>query len=42
MSDRKPCKSDLSEERWVLIEPVTTAWRAKHPSVSGRQGSYEM
>ncbi|MCY0936919.1 IS5 family transposase [Streptomyces goshikiensis] len=42
MSDRKPYKSDLSDERWALIEPVPTAWKAKHPSVSGHQGSYEM
>lgn len=42
MSDRKPYKSDLSGERWALIEPVPTAWKAKHPSVSGHQGSYEM
>ncbi|MFE5374116.1 IS5 family transposase [Streptomyces mirabilis] len=42
MSDRKPYKSDLSDERWALIDPVTTAWKAKHPSVSGHQGSYEM
>ncbi|MFI0242233.1 transposase [Streptomyces sp. NPDC016845] len=42
MSDRKPHKSDLSDERWALIEPVTPAWKAKHPSVSGHQGNYEM
>jgi transposase len=42
VSDRKPYKSDLSDERWALIEPVTTAWKAKHPSVSGHQGKYEM
>lgn len=42
MSDRKPYKSDLSDERWALIEPVITAWKAKHPSVSGHQGNYEM
>ncbi|MEU6322686.1 IS5 family transposase [Streptomyces sp. NPDC047009] len=42
MSDRKPYKSDLSNERWALIEPVITAWKAKHPSVSGHQGNYEM
>ncbi|WP_127354063.1 IS5 family transposase [Actinacidiphila soli] len=42
MSDRKPYKSDLSDERWALIEPVITAWKARHPSVSGHQGNYEM
>jgi hypothetical protein len=25
-----------------LIEPVITAWKATHPSVSGHQGSYAM
>lgn len=42
MSDRKPYKSDLSDERWALIEPVITAWKARHPSVSGHAGRYEM
>jgi transposase len=42
VSERKPYPSDLSDERWALIEPVITAWKAAHPSVSGHQGSYEM
>ncbi|GGX67464.1 hypothetical protein GCM10010324_10980 [Streptomyces hiroshimensis] len=42
MSDRMPCKSDLSDERWALIEPVITAWKAQHPSVSGHAGRYGM
>ncbi|MDT0567011.1 IS5 family transposase [Streptomyces sp. DSM 3412] len=42
MSGRKPYKSDLSDERWALIEPVITAWKARHPSVSGHEGRYEM
>ncbi|GLV88463.1 hypothetical protein Slala03_81520 [Streptomyces lavendulae subsp. lavendulae] len=42
MGDRKSCKSDLSEERWALIEPVTTEWKAKRPSVSGHRGNYRM
>ena len=33
-SERKPYSSDLSDERWALIEPVITAWRAAHPSVN--------
>ncbi|MGQ4362177.1 transposase [Streptomyces sp. SAS_272] len=32
----------MSDERWASIEAVTTAWKAKHPSVSGHQGKYEM
>ncbi|MFD7180063.1 IS5 family transposase [Streptomyces sp. NPDC056637] len=42
MSDRKSCKSDLSDERWALIEPVISAWKADHPSPTGHQGRYEM
>ena len=42
MSERKRYPSDLSDERWALIEPVLTAWKAAHPSVSGHQGGYEM
>ncbi len=42
VSDRQPCKSDLSDERWALIEPVIASWKAQHPSVSGRQGAYEV
>jgi transposase len=42
MGERKPYPSDLSDERWALIEPVITAWKARHPSVSGHQGRYEM
>jgi hypothetical protein len=35
VSDRQSYKSGLSDERWVLIEPVVTAWKARHRSVSG-------
>ena len=42
MSERKRYPSDLTAERWTLIEPVITAWKARHPSASGHQGSYEM
>ncbi|WP_406088945.1 IS5 family transposase [Streptomyces sp. NBC_01013] len=42
MSDRKPCKSDLPDERWTLIEPVISAWKADHPSPTGHQGRYEI
>jgi transposase len=42
VSDRQPYKSDLSDERWALIEPVIASWKARHPSVSGHQGAYEM
>lgn len=40
--ERSRYPSDLTVERWALIEPVITAWKAAHPSVSGHRGRYEM
>jgi transposase len=42
MSERKRYPSDLTDERWALIEPVLAAWKARHPSASGHQGGYEL
>ncbi len=42
MSERKPYPSDLSDEQWALIQPVITAWKDRHRSVSGHQGAYDM
>ncbi|MGH6654417.1 MAG: transposase, partial [Actinocrinis sp.] len=42
MVERRGYPSDLTEERWALIKPVITAWKAAHPSVSGHQGRYAM
>ncbi|WUL21218.1 IS5 family transposase [Streptomyces sp. NBC_00353] len=42
MSECKRYPSDLTDERWALIQPVITAWKAAHPSVSGHQGRYKM
>ena len=42
MVERRGYPSDLTDERWALIEPVITAWKAVHPSVSGHQGRYAM
>ena len=42
VSERKPYPSDLSDEQWSLIEPVITAWKNRHRSVSGHQGAYDM
>jgi transposase len=42
MSERKRYPSDLTDERWALIEPVITAWKAAHRSASGHQGRYEL
>lgn len=42
MSERKPYPSDLSDEQWSLVEPVITAWKDRHRSVSGHHGAYDM
>ncbi len=42
MGERKAYPSDLTDERWALIEPVIVAWKARHVSVSGHQGNYDM
>ncbi|MFF2149342.1 IS5 family transposase, partial [Kitasatospora sp. NPDC058190] len=42
MGERPAYPSDLSDEAWGLIRPVLTAWKAKHPSVSGHTGRYAM
>ncbi len=38
VSERKPYKTDLSDEQWSLVEPVIAVCKAAHPSVSGHQG----
>jgi transposase len=42
VTERKLYPSDLTDAQWALIEPVITAWKAAHPSVSGHEGGYEM
>ncbi|WSP68139.1 transposase [Streptomyces sp. NBC_01236] len=42
MGGRQPHPSDLPDEAWELIRPVITAWKAKHPSVSGHAGQHAM
>lgn len=42
MSERNPYPSDLSDERWALIEPVLTAWKAGRPSATGHEGKYAL
>ncbi|GGS21854.1 hypothetical protein GCM10010269_70850 [Streptomyces humidus] len=39
--ERRPCRTDLPDERWALVEPVIAAWKAARPSVSGHQGRHE-
>jgi transposase len=34
--------TDSTEEQWGRIGPVITAWKARHPSVSGHDGLYDM
>ncbi|WP_369125696.1 transposase, partial [Catenulispora rubra] len=42
MSERRGYYTDTTDEQWALLEPLVTAWKAKHPSVSGHQGRYPM
>lgn len=42
MDERTRYKTDLTEPEWAVIKPLIAAWKAKHPSVSGHQGRYEM
>lgn len=42
VTERKPYPSDLTDAQWALIEPVLTAWKAAHPSVSGHEGNYAL
>jgi transposase len=34
VSDRRPYPTDLSDDRWALIEPVLSAWRAKRAAAA--------
>ncbi|MFG2259815.1 transposase [Streptomyces mirabilis] len=42
MSERKPYRSDLTDEQWASTEPVLTAWKNRHRTVSGHQGRCSM
>jgi transposase len=42
VGDRAAYPSDLTDEQWALVGPFLEAWKAKHPSVSGHQGRYEL
>ncbi|OJF14287.1 transposase [Couchioplanes caeruleus subsp. caeruleus] len=42
MGERKAYPSDLTDEQWAVVGPFLTAWKARHPSVSGHQGLYEL
>jgi transposase len=42
VDDRVPYPSDVTDARWVVLEPFLLVWKAKHPSASGHQGRYEL
>ncbi|WP_306334620.1 transposase [Streptomyces sp. KL118A] len=42
MGMRNPYSGDVSDEQWVLVAPVITAWKAARPSVGGHRGRYAM
>ncbi len=42
MCERKAYPSDLSDQQWAVVGPFLDAWKARHPSVSGHQGRYEL
>jgi transposase len=42
MGERRAYPSDLSDERWALIRPVLTGWRAAHLSVCGDRSVYDL
>ncbi len=42
MGERAAYPSDLSDEQWAVVGPFLQAWKARHPSVSGHQGRYEL
>jgi transposase len=42
VAGRAAYPSDLTDEQWAVLGPFLQAWKAKHPSVSGHQGRYEL
>jgi transposase len=42
VGERAGYPSDLSDEQWAVVGPFLRAWKARHPSVSGHQGRYEL
>src|SRR3954466_4903694 len=42
MTERKAYPSDLIYEQWAVVGPFLRAWKARHPSVSGHSGSYDL
>jgi len=42
VDERLRYPSDLSDEQWAVTGLFMPAWKARHPSVSGHQGRYEL
>lgn len=42
MSERAAYPSDLTDAQWALVGPFLAAWKARHPSVSGHEGRYDL
>ncbi|MFY1681727.1 IS5 family transposase [Micromonospora sp. WMMD730] len=42
MGGRAAYPSDLTDEQWAVVGPFLQAWKARHPSVSGHRGRYEL
>jgi transposase len=42
VSNRKAYPSDLTDEQWAVVGPFLDVWKAKHPSVSGHEGRYQL
>lgn len=40
--ERRPYRSDLSDARWALIEPVLTQWRAARSGLGIRQPTHDL
>jgi transposase len=40
--ERRPYRSDLSDARWALIEPVLTQWRAARPGLGISQPVHDL
>lgn len=42
MSGRAAYPSDLTDAQWAVVGPFLAAWKARHPSVSGHEGRYDL
>jgi transposase len=42
VGERAAYPSDVTDEQWAVVGPFLQTWKARHPSVSGHQGRYEL